>query len=1050
MPLFRRPSEPAPEPSLGTLYVVANAHLDTQWRWTVRDTIRDFLPRTLAANFRQFRRSKHYALSFEGAFRYMLVREYDPAGFEEIKRWVHAGRWHPAGSMLDAPDANIPSPESLIRHVLLGNGFFERHLGRHSLELFLPDGFGFPWSLPSVAAQCGLTGFCSQKFIKWMAPAAIPFDLGVWRGPDGGSVVAALNPDGYGDPLHEDLARARRWEERIGRLAGDGQPGLGYKLFGPRGDQGGAADDESVARLEEALARPRRFRIVTGSSDRLFREIGAERIATLPHYSGELLLPTHGTGCLTSQTVLKRWDRRNEQLALAAERAALAASLLGAMPWPRRTLRDSWIRFLWHQMHDDITGTSVPQAYTLSWNDEIVAMNRFAGVLTDAVAAVARALDTRAHGVPLVVFNPLGRPRTGVVDATVRLSEEARAVRVTGPDGEDLVAQVVRREGPLVGVLFRARLPGLGFAVFDVTPTDAPPVAGNGLGGDERSLSNQALEATLGPGGDLVGLSMRGEGRETLASPARLLLLPDRSRRWPAWEILFEDLQARPREVVGGGATIRVIEDGPVRRTLEVERRAAGSRFVQRYRLAAGGDCLEMETTIDWRSRQRLLKLELPLALSNPEATFDLGLGVIRRGNASRRKYEVPAQQWADLTALDRSWGLSILTDRTCGWDKPDDHTLRLTLLRSPRARAKFAHQATQDFGRHRSLLALYPHAGEWATAETPARAAELNQPLRAFRVEPSAGPLGRSFSLLEIDVPGVELAAAKRSESGHEIVLRLRETHGHAARVALAPCARIRSARELDADEGQRGELPMPGGRLGLDLGRFAQRTIAVRCETVPERVDPPRCRRLRIPRDVVAVTWNEGPERGDFDGRGGSYPGELLTEEIDSRGVTFDLAPLAPGSASALACSGQVLALPAAPGSAVELLAASSRGDATGVFEVGGQRFERIIHDWAAEVGRWDRWTPSGRLIPWKSRVPGRVVRTPIAWVGTHRHDRRQGDLPYEFCYLFRYRIELPPGATRLRLPREPRIKLFAATLVENGSRAEAAQDLFGEPEL
>jgi len=58
-------AEPQTNP---TLYVVATAHLDTQWRWTYRDTINRYLPETLGKNFDLFRRFPHYTFNFEGAF----------------------------------------------------------------------------------------------------------------------------------------------------------------------------------------------------------------------------------------------------------------------------------------------------------------------------------------------------------------------------------------------------------------------------------------------------------------------------------------------------------------------------------------------------------------------------------------------------------------------------------------------------------------------------------------------------------------------------------------------------------------------------------------------------------------------------------------------------------------------------------------------------------------------------------------------------------------------------------------------------------------------
>ena len=100
-------------------------------------------------------------------------------------------------------------------------------------------------------------------------------------------------------------------------------------------------------------------------------------------------MDVHGTGCYTSQAAMKRFNRLNEQLADAAERSAAAADWLGRVPYPQARLNEAWRRFLWHQFHDDLTGTSIPRAYEFSWNDEMISLRQFADVVETSVGAVA-------------------------------------------------------------------------------------------------------------------------------------------------------------------------------------------------------------------------------------------------------------------------------------------------------------------------------------------------------------------------------------------------------------------------------------------------------------------------------------------------------------------------------------------------------------------------------------------------------------------------------------------------------------------------------------
>ncbi len=1027
------------------LYLVALAHLDTQWRWTVRDTIARFLPATLRANFALFEEFPSHILSFEGAFRYMLVREYYPREFERLARYVRAGRWHPAGAMLDAVDVNLPSPESLIRQVLHGNGFFARAFGRRSRDLLLPDNFGFGHALPSVAAHCGLAGFSSQKFGRWMAPACIPFEIGRWRGPDGAEVVAAIAPGGYGEGLREDPSRSPAWVERLERLHAGDAPAGGYRYFGPRGDRGGAPDRRSLALLEAAVRNPGPLRVVSVPSEQLFVDLAPEDAARLPAHTGELLLPTHGTGCWTSGAAMKRWNRMKEQLADAAERAAVIAAWLGTLPYPRRRLADAWVRFLWHQMHDDLTGTSIPAAYACSWNDEAVALNQFADVLTAAVGGVARALDTRAEGVPLVVFNPLSCERQDPVEARVRFPGRApEHVRVFDAEGREVPSQAAPGANDGLEIVFLARLPPIGFAVFDVRPSAAPCALDTGLAVTEAAIENERYRGALDGAGDLASLFDRDLGRELLAGPARLELLADRPGRWPAWEIRFEDLVAEPRELVGPPAETRIVERGPARVALAVERRVRGSTITQRLRLAAGaaGARLEFDVAVDWRTRGRLLKARFPFACASAEATYDLGLGTIARGNNRREKYEVPAQQWADLTDRRSGCGVSVLTDCKYGWDKPDDATLRLSLLRSPATGRRFRHQAAQDLGRHRFLYALYAHAGDWSAAATVGQAARLNQPLRAFQLAPHAGPLGRRFAFLREADPRLLVAACKQAEETDEVVVRLREIRGRplaAARLALA--AQLVAAREVNGAEEPVGPAEAADGSLTCGFRGCQPRAFALRLAPPPVRLAPPVSRPLALPYDLQAASFHGRRPRGDFDGRGHTLPGELLPREIVSAGVRFELGPLEPGNGNALACRGQQIPLPAEGSERLHLLAAAVRGDTTAVFLVGDREVALSIQHYTGHVGSWDG---RGRLPGTRGR-PGFLRRDPIAWLGTHRHDARGRDEPYVFCYLFRYRIDLPPETLSIRLPRNPRIRILAMTAARGDEAAEPARLLY-----
>jgi alpha-mannosidase len=1045
------------------------SHLDTQWRWTVRDTISNFLPATLAQHRDRFARFPSYCVNFDGAFRYALIEEYDPAGFAELQRWVAEGRWKVSGAFWDAADVNVPSPESLVRQCLYGKLFFEERLQQSPRDVFLPDCFGFGEHLPIVAAHCGVVGFTTSKLRRgdWMrSSVGIPFPIGVWEGADGSELVAALDPGGYGEPLRllptddpEIVAQIERQSEISGIATA-------IRYFGV-GDKGGAPDAESLEVLERAVGDHSVLETSAQGSDETFRDL-YERRAALPRHRGDLLLSEHGTGCYTAHAAMKRCNHDNELLGEAAEKAATAADWLGAMPYPTTDLRQAWERLLWHQFHDDLTGTSLPAAYDISWNDQAIVANRFSEILRHAVGGVARALDTTAQGIPLVVFNPLSRSRTDIVEARIELPKGCRAVTVLGPDHEPCPSQLEIGDDGAVLVVFVARLPALGFAVFDVVvdPSLREPRS-DGL--DLQEQDNGRYRLRLDDRGDLVELFDHQLGRNLLAGPSRLQLLPNHSTRFPAWEIRYEDLSSPPETHVRGPAESRVLARGAARVILETRRQVRGSTFVQRYRLPSGaaGDRLEIQTLVDWRTRGALLQATFPLAATSPTALLDRGVTAVELAIQRPELYEAPGQQWALQMSEDESWGTAVLSQAKYGWNKPDQETLRLTLLHTPTVGRRFRHQGLLDIGRHEMHWALFGFSGPPRPA-VPWAAGEFNQPAMPFVVPPSPGRLGRSWSFLETAGDQVLVRTVKRGERREETIVRLFELTAQASTVTLTTGPGIERAVELDGVEtsleapgapaGDETPLKLRRGKLQLTMAPHRPRTLGLRLKANPQPLEPPQGRAIALPHDWTVVSrqgehCQEGLRQARI-GQGICFPGELWPKEIDLHGQQFRLAPPGVHHPQATRCRGQEIALGEVDSETerLYLLVTSDGPSRSSAWSFAGQEESDTSVQYAQipsateAIYSWDRVAYARARWLRQLRIePGFLHRDPLAWVASHTHDRRGRDRPYHLGYLFVIALDLT--STTLTLPDDERILILAATVGANpNDGAIAASQPFG----
>ena len=457
--------------------MVSNSHLDTQWRWDVKATIDDYLYNTAVQNLALLEKYPHYVFNFEGAVKYEWIKEYYPHLFERIRKFVADGRWNISGASFEANDPNMPSSESFIRNILLAQEFYKKEFGIKSKDMFLPDCFGFSQVMPTLGHHCGLIGFSTQK-LSWRTEPLVgdsknPFPIGLWEGVDGARIMVALEPGRYSwnEFPEGDLSA----NEELAESARKSPFGIAYRYYGNKlangaGDHGGSALPRSIQLLEEGITNGKGpVQLVSATSSQLYEDyMPYGNHPELPVFVGEMPLDVHAPGCYTSQAEMKRYNRRNEQLADAAERSAVIADWMGAVPYPKKALNDAWKRFLWHQFHDDLTGTSIWEAYTYSWNDEFLAQGQFCDVILASAGAAASVMDTRAKGSPVLVYNPAAYSRRSLVEATVDLPAEAEGVAVYAPDGKAVPAQIVARDGARATVLFAAAMEPVSYAVYDV------------------------------------------------------------------------------------------------------------------------------------------------------------------------------------------------------------------------------------------------------------------------------------------------------------------------------------------------------------------------------------------------------------------------------------------------------------------------------------------------------------------------------------------------------------------------------------------------------
>lgn len=1021
------------------LYTIGYAHLDTEWNWDYPTTINEYIQNTMLENFRLFEKYPDYVFNFTGSRRYEMMKEYYPELFKKVQEYVKQGRWRVAGSSVDEGEVNISSSESLVRQILYGNDFFRKEFGKESADYMLPDCFGFLCNLPTVFNYCGLLGFSTQK-LTWRSAAGVPFNVGVWNGPDGKGIIAALNATDYGGTIVKRLDKDPKWTERLN----DDQKKTGYafdyRYYGV-GDQGGGAREDDVRHVEGSLNNSdENFRVLLTSSDQMYKDITPEIRKKLPVYSGDLLLIEHSAGSMTSQAYMKRMNRKNELLAQSAEEASVAADWLGLASYPMHKLNRAWDLVLGSQFHDILPGTSIPKAYEYAWNDEFIAANGFSEVLRHGVGAVSSAMNTQAQGKAVVVYNPVACQRQDVVTAELEYPALPAAVAVFDRNGKEVPSQVTGRNGNKLSLIFLAQMPSVGFATYDVRET-APAKEKSQLSVSANSLENEYYMVKFAPNGDITSIYDKKAKREILSKPARLEFQSEEPRQWPSWNMDWKDRQKPPFDFMDKNASLSVVENGPVRVTLKVEREGRNSKITQYVSLSAGeaGKRVEVRNKMDWQSRGVSLKAAFPMTVSNENATYNLGVGTISRENNNEKKFEVPSKEWFDLTDKSGKYGVSILEDCKYGSDKPDDTTLRLTLLYTPGINNNWKwtiYQGTQDWGIHDFSYAVYGHDGDWNAAGTPWQAKFFNQPLMAFESPKHEGQLGKSMSLVSFNQPKVGLMAFKKAENSDYYILRVNELSGKDLKnVKVTLPAKVTDAYEVNGQEIKTGPAKVIDGQLQFDLSHYTIRSFAVKFGA-PAKNSEMQQVQLGLPYNTDVISSDENRWDGEF-ADGQSIPAEMLPATIQSEDVLFHTGNNADEANNAVSCDGQVITLPEGNFTGLYLLAAADRDETTSL-KVGETEIPLAVQQWTGYVGQfYNRILNRDRDSVLEMEKPFAKTDN-IAWFSSHVHNQYpMKNEAYQYCYLYKYRLDIPSGAKTITLPKDKKVKIMAIT-VTSGEKA------------
>ncbi|MDR1705045.1 MAG: hypothetical protein LBS19_10245 [Clostridiales bacterium] len=839
-----------------TVLCAGHAHIDMNWMWRYDETVSITLDtfRTVLSLMDEY---PDFRFSQSQASVYRIVEEHDPDMLAQIKRRVAEGRWELSASTWVEADRNMPSGESVARHLLYAKKYLKYLLGAKDDDFLLdfePDTFGHGVHTPELLAAGGVKYYYHCRGSEGEA-------LYRWQSPSGAGLLCYRDPFWYLGPVEAGFALGvPSFCKRYGVDAA-------LRVYGV-GDHGGGPTRRDIERLMDMAGWPVFPNIRFGTYKEFFERVS--KANNLPVVKSELN-PVF-TGCYTSQARIKQANRFGEAKLDEAERFAAAAASLTGFGYRSGAFEGAWRKILFNQFHDILPGSGIidtrehamglfQQAIAAADTQKAGAL-RALGALADTGAFITgeSAADSASEGAgvgfglgygmtgvsPTVglgsgqpfrvaqtnrgsglnrvfhVFNPSPVPRTEIAELTVfDWQGDWSRVKLMGPEGA-LRFQVLD-ESPkefflhsFVRVLAEMSLPAGGRAtcVMGQDENIQPFSKNEPYPRLEKPhsciLENVFIKAVFCPDtGALLSLTDKTANLELLHGPSAFFRLieeqPAENTAGTSWTV------GRYRRVTDMTADVEIRRTltGSLKNAITIVTRVGASSVAYTVSLAEGSRWLDIDCDADWREAgipwrcTPQLNFTLPLAMRPDDFIHNVPGGLLRRAPVNQ---DMPCQSFAAAQSIPGR-AVMLISDSKYGFrceNTPNGCAMSLNCLRS-----STDPDPTPEYGRHRFRIGI--GVSEDSGLQLVNTAYAFCHPPLVISDRPRNGSLPMKQPLIQAD--GAFLQAVKQAEDGNAVIMRLMETEGRDGEAVVSLWADIHTAVETDAHE-----QPVRGQAITID----------------------------------------------------------------------------------------------------------------------------------------------------------------------------------------------------------------------------------------
>ena len=830
------------------LILTGHAHIDMNWMWSWQETVAVTLA-TFTTMCDIMDEYPQFTFTQSQGSVYRIVEEYDKELMRRIKQRIDEGRWEVAATSWVEADKNMPSGESLLKHIELTRKYLKDVWGVKQFDLdFVPDTFGHALTIPEIDTFGGV------KYMYHCRGNDLDEYLYRYRAASGAEILLLKEANWYNGSIKPHIALGLF--DIVKR-----QSGLktGMVVYGV-GDHGGGPtrrDVEAAIRMQKWPVFPT---IRFGGLRDYFRDAEQVRDKT-PVVTEEINY--FAPGCYTTQSRIKRGNRRMENALLDARALTALAKTKTDFVYDKARLEEAQRDVLFTHFHDILTGSCVQDSREWAMGLYQKAASVTNTLSQKAMSAVCRNIDTASlkvfsspedvsytqsegagagwgienfKGAPspergkglnraFTLFNTLPYARKAVCELTVwDWTGDLKRLAACDKDGKALRMQLLDKQVQkywdhmYFRVLVEAEVPALGYttvALYQAQAENYPsfllePERTTGFY-DDKVLDNGIIRARIDSGtGRITEIIDLNKGVNLLkdGDSAGLCFLETERITSNAWNIGRTLKQTQVDRCV----ELKTLSEGKLRQSVKATFLMDGicripSKAEVTYHLDAGSDAVRVELKVDWQEQghEIIPVLSYYCPLKGLTGAFEC---LIPQGRITRRPVNNDVPAFAVTASSELGTVLTLTSDCKYGYRLGKDG-LSVTLINSATNPDPYPERGIHEIN-------LFLRAGEETQSEMTVNL--NNHPILYQSVAAHAGALPPEAGLIKEIKGSVAVTSVEETDGG--LMLRGYETDGKDGEAEICFGIPISGAYRRTLKENEREEyLPLRDGRVTVPL---------------------------------------------------------------------------------------------------------------------------------------------------------------------------------------------------------------------------------------